>query len=118
MRACQAHIQLAQTSVRATNAITVVETPPTATAAAMYAATSMTETAIIDRTGYESAAKTSGGKLGVAIGLVTPPSTSTRIVTKRISSEDQPMKNASRHRGSRITGSSRRRSMSSELAIE
>jgi hypothetical protein len=39
MRACQAHIQLAQTSVRATNATSMVETPPTATAASTYAVT-------------------------------------------------------------------------------
>ena len=59
----------------------------------------MTDTAIIDRTGYESAANTSGRTSTAAIGLLTPPSTSTMIVTKTISSEDQPMKNASRHRG-------------------
>jgi hypothetical protein len=40
------------------------------------------------------------------------------IVTNTTSREDQPMKNASRRRGWRITGSSGRRSRSSELTIE
>jgi len=62
MRACQAHIQLAQKSVSATKATFVGDTPPPATAAMTYPAMSRTATAIIEATGYESAANTSGRK--------------------------------------------------------